>query len=613
MHPTWILTIIIILALSGGCVKKENTDAPILVLADRENYGLYTCELLNTEGFHEYRVLSPGDKNLTRNVFKTSDVVILTSGRVDERLEKMLSAYVSGGGKLVLFRPDTALEKIAGVSHEGSKISDGYFRVNPESVAGSGFKTITLQFHGEADGYSLNGAEEVARLFSPDQHDTGFPAVTIYSLGKGRVACFMFNLPQSVVYLHQGNPEWKNQERDGVLGLRNLDLFAGTGSENNWIDANRVAIPQADEQVRLFSRIVEDMTVDKKPLPRLWYFSGLDKCIALLTCDGENNGDPDFYQKEIQSELDVVNSGGGHMTVYLIGTGMLPEVVNAWKSKGNDIGILYDDTRNATRVTRENMDSTYAVMQSNFRENYGTDFPLSNTARNHWIVWYGWSEQAEIELEHGIRLDCNSYKYDNSPDVLRPDWIGGFGYFTGSGIPMKFADENGNILDIYQSETAIVDEQLNTKGGIFNGYRTLVDRSLNEESYAVVNAVFHPNSNSNKPYLQELQKTVDYCRNNHVPMWSGRELVEFLQARDSVNFNDITWNGSQLDFKIRAPVNPGKNFSFIIPGQFAGKKVSTVAIDGISTEFTRRMIKGREYVMVVFRPGKDLSISATYL
>ena len=35
---------------------------------------------------------------------------------------------------------------------------------------------------------------------------------------------------------------------------------------------NKVAIPQADEQQRLLANLILEMNLDKKPLPRFWYF-----------------------------------------------------------------------------------------------------------------------------------------------------------------------------------------------------------------------------------------------------------------------------------------------------------------------------------------------------
>ena len=51
-----------------------------------------------------------------------------------------------------------------------------------------------------------------------------------------------------------------------------------------------------------------------------------------------------------------------------------------------------------------------------------------------------------------IRLDTTYYYW---PDM----WVQGRpGLFTGSGMPMRYADRNGNTIDVYQATTQFPDE-----------------------------------------------------------------------------------------------------------------------------------------------------------
>ena len=54
--------------------------------------------------------------------------------------------------------------------------------------------------------------------------------------------------------------------------------------------------------------------------------------------------------------------------------------------------------------------------------------------------------------EFGIRLDTNYYYWPGSWVQNRP------GMFTGSGIPMRFADLDGSLIDVYQATTQMTDE-----------------------------------------------------------------------------------------------------------------------------------------------------------
>src|SRR4029079_12657708 len=131
----------------------------------------------------------------------------------------------------------------------------------------------TIQYHGSADKYTLNGATAVATLYSNATTATPNPAVTLNTVGTsgGQAAAFTYDLAKSVAYTRQGNPAWAGQERDGVSGIRPDDLFsrAKTGDvQHDWVATSRIAIPQADEQQRLLVNLITHMDRDKMPLPR---------------------------------------------------------------------------------------------------------------------------------------------------------------------------------------------------------------------------------------------------------------------------------------------------------------------------------------------------------
>src|SRR5690606_9477244 len=75
----------------------------------------------------------------------------------------------------------------------------------------------------------------------------------------------------------------------------------------------------------------------------------------------------------------------------------------------------------------------------------------AKTERHHCVVWSDWVSGAKVQLSHGIRLDTNYY--------WSPAWTPfGPGHFTGSAIPMRFADLDGSLIDVYQAVTQLNDE-----------------------------------------------------------------------------------------------------------------------------------------------------------
>src|SRR5262249_54402203 len=158
------------------------------------------------------------------------------------------------------------------------------------SGPGAGIVNETIQYHGTADLYTLNGASGVATLYATAATATANPAVTLRSVGTsgGQAAPVTHDLAPSVVYPRPGNPPWSGQNRDGQGPIRSNDLFFGNASfdpQPDWVDLNKVAIPQADEQQRLLANLVTGMNLDNLPMPRFWYLPRGEKAAVVMTGD----------------------------------------------------------------------------------------------------------------------------------------------------------------------------------------------------------------------------------------------------------------------------------------------------------------------------------------
>ena len=217
----------------------------------------------------------------------------LTSAQVS-----MLTSWVNGGGRLIAMHPDKQLAGLLGLTSTSTTLSDQYLLVNTTVGPGVGIVGQSIQFHGSADLYSLNGANTFATLYSSATTPTASPAVTWVNAGSGQAAAFTYDLARSVVYTRQGNPAWSGEDRDeyvdpavGSGQIRSDDLYWGAASfdpQPDWVDLNKVAIPQADEQQRLLANLIEQMNVNKKPLPRFWYFPSGFKAVVIMTGDDHN-------------------------------------------------------------------------------------------------------------------------------------------------------------------------------------------------------------------------------------------------------------------------------------------------------------------------------------
>src|SRR5207244_9598379 len=92
----------------------------------------------------------------------------------------------------------------------------------------------------------------------------------------------------------------------------------------------------------------------------------------------------------------------------------------------------------------------------------------------HDVSWGTWSNHPEVQLNNGIRLDTTYYYWPGTWINNRP------GLFTGSGIPMRFADVNGTTIDVYQAVTQLTDES--GQAYPFN-INTLLDNATGPNGY----------------------------------------------------------------------------------------------------------------------------------
>ena len=141
----------------------EGPGGPILVVSSAANpFSRYYAEILRNEGLNAFTATDIS--NVDATLLGGYDVVILgemtlTSGQVT-----LFSDWVTAGGNLIAMRPDSQLASLLGLTSAGSTLSEGYLLVNTASGPGVGIVGETIQYHGTADLYSLNGATAVATL-----------------------------------------------------------------------------------------------------------------------------------------------------------------------------------------------------------------------------------------------------------------------------------------------------------------------------------------------------------------------------------------------------------------------------------------------------------------
>ena len=402
---------------------------------------------------------------LNATALSAYDVVVLGEQTLTPAQVTMFSDWVTAGGNLIAMRPDQQLGTLLGITTTNATLSEGYIQVDTSAAPGSGIVAATMQFHGSADLYTLNGASALATLYSAAAVATTNPAITVRSVGTsgGQAAAFTYDLTKSIVYTRQGNPAWSGQERDGFTPVRSDDLFFG-GAASNYVDLTKVHIPQADEQQRFLVNLIGFLNSDRKPLPRFWYFPrGAKAAIVMTGDDHANNGTAgrfDIYNSNSTPGCVADNWECIRATSYIYpATPISPQAANAYAAQGFEVAVHF--TTGCNDYTAASLENVFANDQAVFTGIF-PDLPPVRTSRMHCVVWSDYDTQPQIELAHGIRLDATYYYWPAS-------WINDVpGVFTGSGMAQRFAKADGTILDVYQAAMQMTDESAQSYGKVLD-------------------------------------------------------------------------------------------------------------------------------------------------
>jgi hypothetical protein len=585
-------------SFTTGKAPGEGAGGPILVVASTLNpFSRYYAEILRAEGLNEFTVQDI--QAVSAATLRDYDVVILGELPVSAEQVEMLTEWVNAGGNLIAMRPDKRLAGLLGLSRIPGSLSNGYLLVDTSSPPGLGLTSLTMQFHGAAHLYKLSGASSLATLCRDAVNATSSPAVTLRNVGlhDGHAAAFAFDLARSLVYTRQGNPAWSRQDRDGLPPIRSDDLFygaAGPHSRPDWVDLNKVEIPQADEQQRLLANLIIYMNLAKRPLPRFWYFPRMLKAVVVMTGDDHGHGGTggrfERYAAASSPGCSVENWECVRGTAYIYPSTPLNETHAAsYAAQGFEIGLHLTLSTDCLDFTAASLDAAF-VGQLNAWASVYKQLPPPATERNHCAVWSDYDSQPRIELEHGIRFDTNYYYWPAAWLRDRP------GLFTGSGMPMRFAKRDGSLVDVYQAATQMTDES-------GQSYPLTIDKLLdNAVGPLGYYGAFTANIHNDDPASAASDAIIASAKARGVPVISSLQMLQWLDSRNASSFESLGWSGNVLGFHVSA--GPGANgLEVMVPSISTARRVSTLSCDEHPMTYTNQTVKGISYAVFVAATG----------
>ncbi|MCP2045715.1 Ig-like domain-containing protein, partial [Pontibacter sp. HSC-36F09] len=409
----------------------------------------------------------------------------------------------------------------------------------------------------------------------------------------GTAVAFTYDLAKSVIYTRQGNPEWAGQKRDGQAGpIRSDDQFYP-----DWIDLSKVAIPQADEQQRLLANIIT--LNSRKPIPRFWYLPrGLKAAVVMTGDDHGNGGTKARFNQYLQLSTDnsaeaVADWRAIRGTSYIYpNTPLTDAEARAFEQQGFEIALHL--TTNCENFTPTSLERDLANQLAEFKAHYPS-VAAPSTNRTHCIAWSDWHTQPKLEAPKGIRLDANYY-YWPSPWVQdRP------GMFTGSGIPMRFADLDGGLIDVYQLTTQMTDESDQSFPFTMD---QLLNKALGSEGYY---GVFCANMHTDASRSDGSDAIIASAKSRNVPVISSKQLLAWLDGRNESSFSSMTWNGGELNFSVNV-ASGARSLQGMLPMTDATGRLISLTVNGANKPFRVEIIKGIEYAFFESTTGNYVAV-----
>jgi len=373
------------------------------------------------------------------------------------------------------------------------------------------------------------------------------------------------------------------------------------------LDEECVLIPQADVLTALLANVIDYLV--EHLVPRLWYYpSATQRSMLVMTSDDDWS-----TVEQFEAMIAALEERDGKCTFYLVpGSHTLPDLVHLWAKRGHrfschpDFSAMVSSAeKNHSAYTSFGLDEQVLhfpdiirTTSDEIRERYGV--PI-HTVRQHAIRWQGYVDAARVLAAEGIKMETNYYS-------IQPFAAS---YMTGSGRPMKFVDENGEIIDVFQQATQVTEDT--TIGAhsfaphwptdfVLDRMAGIMDASLGGY-YTGITVNIHPVSFAG--YARELAEGIwDLARERGIPIDSAEDWLDFTRSRYDAELTDISWDQSKLSFSVQLPA---KTPQITVMWSSHGRTMESVAVDGIKHDFVVANLWGQEWILLTL---EDVSTEA---
>ena len=601
---------------------------PQVLLVDGRGAGgfaAYLEELLGAEGvLGVQRMMAPA---AAPDVLDRVLAVVVDGPVLSPQWITALERFAWRGGIVVAITPGPAFLARCGIAALAPRGAP------PDGVRVASPSGDVLRLHVEADtrGWEAAAGEADARFVLGDK--TGAAAVVRRRHGAGMVCCWAFDVARNVALIRQGSPRRVDVERDGLAQLRFTDVMMG------WADPDRRHDIDADGFVRLLVGQLAAAATGG-PLLALDHFPGAARSVLIATGDAHGVG-----AGVIDEVLGRVEAGGGRLSVFyeppqtpgwrryarrarwaastwpIVGGTLAsreappsPRLVDEWRRRGHEFC--------PHPTSRPNLEAGLARAWEDFAaDGYGTGHRV---LRTHEVYWQGWVGTPRAQRRRGVRMNLDTYQIG---EIMRQaDGRWSHGHLAGSGLPARFVDEQGRVIDCYQQPTQIVDEQLLAVMGGPEGLTgaaaaAVVSAQMARavaDTPAALCAVFHVDSfvpavGRGAEAGAFLDGVLRASRAHGAPVLTAGHWLAFLDARRGATITSRAWDAASgrlvCDLRIGPDAAPG--LGVLLPAALDARRLRDVTLNGAPAAPRDVRRAGHDWVRVVAAPG-PVRVSARY-
>jgi hypothetical protein len=403
-------------------------------------------------------------------------------------------------------------------------------------------------------------------------------------IGHGHCTRWHIDLTAKLQFLRQGDPTLAQHPPAAASPWKPADMFAGR------LNAADFDVPRAD---RLGFTLANQLTRSSRfdllvsPLPNA------APALLLITADqdfvpaaGELAHSASLSGTGFTLTLTAADIGGKPDIVYPeAGTSMLDQDdVATLATRGHGVGIH----PNLLGVDSRNYGAVIARHARRFRELYGQP---ARIVRNHHLIWSGYVAMAELLARAGLELDLD-YASTHRSGEMPP------GFMTGSGLPLRFIDERGRLLPIFQQATQIDDSTLiaDDEAALHAAERKLRARAhellaiaLREHTAITVLHHSHWWFETHGAFQGDL---VGSARKLKIPIWGADQWLRFWLARRATSLS-IRGRGFQVSTTI-------DGVTLLVPN------AAQVRVDGQTRALQQTELAGMRYGLLALPAGTFL-------